>query len=104
MTSAFPRDGVQCTLLAVYGICAGIHFSDAIVTADTLSGWPKYLAIRTLALTLAAHLLEFVIIFMVLRSRVLKRLDKTDSIWTHFLPTILYGLGHWIRLTKPKKS
>ena len=104
MPSAFPRDATQKGLLVLYAVCGVLGFSDALVDGDTAGGWAQWLASRTLVVTLAAHLAEFVVVFMILRWRVLKRLAADDSIWPHFLPTFLYGFGHFMRLTKAKKN
>jgi len=101
---SFPRGLPQKGLLVFYAACGVLGFSDAVVTGDTAGGWAQWLAGRALVVTLAAHLAEFVVLFMVLRWRVLKRLPAEASIWPHFLPTFLYGVGHWMRLTKAKKN
>ena len=101
--TAYPRGTAQKGLLLFYAACAAVGHSDALVTAETGGGWPKWLASTAPACTLAAHVLEFFVVFIATRA-VLKRLPETESIWPHFLPTVLYGLGHWMRLTKPKKA
>jgi hypothetical protein len=102
MQAAWPRNAAQKGLLAFYAGCAVVGWSDA--ARETAGGWAQWLAARALAVTLFAHLAEFAVVFLVLRWRILKRLPATDSIWPHFLPTFLYGVGHWMRLTKAKKK
>ena len=84
-------------------IKTSIFYSSLLLTyvfAD-IEGWSSYLAIRTLALIFAAHLLEFIVVFGCFRYK-LKGLPTSDSAVSHFLPTMMFGYQHWLRYLKQR--
>ena len=98
--SAFPVGKAQKGLIALYALGVIVYCT---AEEDYLGGWPGYISSRIVGGTLAAHLLEFVFLFLIFRSY-LKGLPAGDSSASHFLPTLLYGAGHWMRYLKKKKK